>query len=80
MIIGVLSAYVGDPFFDEAILDLLRTAQLPVEVSQGKMRLLQVHALNCLKDIFTHTRFGHETEHFLERALTLAIDSLKHHV
>lgn len=80
MLIGVLSAGLGEKFFDEAILDLLHTAQLPVETGLGNMRLPQVHALNCLKDIFTNTRLRPETERFLEETLAIAIDSLGYDV
>ena len=39
--------------------------------------LPQVHALNCLKDIFTDARFGPSTENHIADALNIAASCLE---
>ena len=80
MIVGVLIAYLDDDFFDEVMLQLQRTAQLPIEQStkEKERRLPQVHALNCLKDVFTNSRLATRTERHWEQTLKIAIDCLNH--
>ena len=80
MVTGILVA--NRSIIREAMLDLQSTAklELDMEMVDGRLRLPQVHALNCLKDIFTNTRLGEATEVFLEDTLTIAVDRLGHHV
>lgn len=42
-----------------------------------KSRLPQVHALNCIKDIFTNTSLGTATEPHMAKTLELAADCLQ---
>ena len=79
MITGILSAYPCGPFFDDVIFDLQAIADTPTEGPQEtfEMRLPQVHALNCLKDIFTDSRFGASTEGHIAISLGIAISNLE---
>lgn len=79
MVTGILSAYPNGDFFDQVILDLQTAANAPLEDAQDltKIRLPQVHALNCLKDVFTNTRLGPATEVHVETTLTIAVDCLE---
>ena len=79
MVTGILAAYPGGSFFDEVLHDLQAIADAATESSQElvHMRLPQVHALNCLKDVFTDSRFGPNTERHLAPSLGIAISSLE---
>lgn len=74
MITGILAAHSGDVFFNTAILDLQAIADMPIQeaTDRGGLCLPQVHALNCLKDIFASTRFGKWTEPYIEDSLDIA--------
>ena len=74
MITGILAAHYGDDFFDNVALDLQAIADMPLQetTDNGGAFLPQVHALNCLKDIFTSTRFGKWTEPYIEDSLDIA--------
>ena len=80
MITGILTAFPNDSLFDEAMTELQSTAKFPVkyEGDQDRLRLPQVHALNCLKDVFTNTFLGPPSEQYLERTLNLSVDCLSH--
>lgn len=41
-----------------------------------EVELPQVHAMNCLKDIFVSNRMGPQSESFIERALNLSADRM----
>ena len=71
---GILSAYHGGDSFNNIVLDLQAIADAPVEhvARNDGMQLPQVHAINCLKDIFTDTRFGLSSEPHMAGALHLA--------
>ena len=75
VLVGILTAYPSGHFFDDVILDLLAIADAPIEVpaSSAELRLPQVHALNCLKEIFTNSRFGASTEAHVELCLGVAV-------
>ena len=79
MVTGILTAYPKGDFFDRVILDLQNTANEPLELAQslGQIRLPQVHALNCLKDIFTNARLGLATEVHVEKTLIIAVNCLE---
>ena len=82
MVTGILAAYPNHPFFAKAILDLQKIANAPV-VRNGNhtnLRLSQVHALNCLKDIFTNSQLGSSTENYLASTLVIAVDCLDKNV
>lgn len=75
MTTGVLASYLGDKFFDDVVMDLQTLANAPVGADLGS--LPQVHALNCLKDIFTDARFGPSTETFIADTLDIAAACLE---
>ena len=79
IVTGVLAAFPKGHFFDGAVVDLQAIADAPVERSAnaGDLRLPQVHALNCLKDIFTDARFGPSTEEHMAITLEVAISCLE---
>ena len=78
MITGILAAYPGGRFFDNVILDLQRVAIMPVNALSdfAELRLPQVHALNCLKDVFTDTRLGPASESHISITLDIAASCL----
>ncbi|MCJ1478167.1 hypothetical protein MMC13_006843 [Lambiella insularis] len=82
MITGVLSAYASGRVFDSAVSDLQAIASLKVAIAAdvAEPRFPQVHALNCLKDIFTNSRFGPATESHLAKTLTIAVDCLGNNI
>lgn len=81
MITGILAACVGHGFFDDVVLDLQAIADGPITyVELGDARLPQVHALNCLKDIFTDARFGPSTEVHVADTIAIAASCLENSV
>ena len=82
MVTSILAAYPHGEFLESVIAELQQIAQSPVERQQRglQMRLPQVHALNCLKDVFTTTRLSEGTENYVESALIVAVDCLNHEV
>ena len=78
MVTGLLSAFPSGHFFNEVLLDLQAIADAPFEDTNvdDLLQLPQVHALNCLKDIFTDARFGLSSEPHLSDCLGLAAQSL----
>ena len=80
MITSILAAFPEGDLFKDIVIQLQQIAVQPVEqdLERGRMRLPQVHALNCLKDIFTDTRLGSSTEEHLERTFGIAVGCLNH--
>ncbi|KAL9046883.1 MAG: hypothetical protein Q9214_000398 [Letrouitia sp. 1 TL-2023] len=78
MVTGILSAYVGGEFFDNVNLELRRIASQSIERAedQSLLCLPQVHALNCLKDIFTDSKFSTSTEGHISKTLDIAVNCL----
>lgn len=79
ILVGVLSAFPEGDFFDDIILNLQKIARAPVESGGDpeNPRLPQVHALNCLKDIFVDTRLGPGTELHMADTLDIATNCLE---
>lgn len=79
MITGILGAYPTGEFFDEVVLDLQAIADGPIAYEEGaeEIELPQVHALNCLKDIFTDARFGVSAEKHMADTLVIAASCLE---
>ena len=71
----MLAAYSGDKFFDDMVVNLQTMANASVGADVGS--LPQVHALNCLKDIFTDARFGSGTEIYVADTLDIAASCLE---
>lgn len=79
MITGILSATPKGPFFDTVIRDLQAIAQVETDVDSKDehLDLPQVHAFNCLKDIFTDARFNTAVEQHMSASLELAVHALE---
>ncbi|KAL9102416.1 MAG: hypothetical protein Q9163_002437 [Psora crenata] len=78
MITGVLSAYPSGDLFNEVVLEMQAIAGEPIDnATEGDaVQLPQVHALNCLKDIFTDTKFGSSSEQHMADTLQMAVACL----
>ena len=78
LVVGILSSKPGGPLFQSVIKDLHEISHLPAEhdPSRQDVPLPQVHAMNCLKDIFTNTKLGPHTEPFIMPALRLSAERL----
>jgi hypothetical protein len=78
LVTGIVGSDPGTPFFNAALNELHEISYLPVEYDKEKqyLELPQVHAMNCLKDIFTNNKLGPYTEPFIMKALTLSADRL----
>ena len=72
---GLLCANPSGPITSRAMHDLQHIAGQPVGVGVTS-ELPQVHALNCLKDIFTNTKLGPVTEKYLSQVLAIAVECL----
>ncbi|KAL8894426.1 MAG: hypothetical protein Q9192_004333, partial [Flavoplaca navasiana] len=79
MIIGILSATPKGPFFDDVLKDLQAIAHIKTETDGNyeNLDLPQVHAFNCLKDIFTDARFNTSVEQHMCSSLELAVHALE---
>lgn len=78
LVTGVASSCIGTPLFQRIIEDLQNISKLPTDKSgdESNKRLPQVHALNCLKDMFMHTLLGPSTEKYIVSALNISADCL----
>ena len=77
LVTGILSAELGEEFFTDVMADLQLMAQSPVQtINDSDIELPQVHALNCLKDIFKSAKLGTSSEPYIAGALDLAATSL----
>lgn len=78
LITGILSSEPGGPLFDRAIAELYELSRLPAtrNITDFEIELPQVHAMNCLKDIFTDARFGPHTQSYIISALEISSESL----
>ena len=78
LITSILSADPDDPLFNKAMHDLFAEASKNTNSSDGKEgQLPQVHALNCLKDIYKSTHLGSQSEVHVDRGLDLAAHQLE---
>ena len=82
MITGLLAAYTTESFFDDVVLDLQSIADAPLcnHGNAESAQLPQVHALNCLKDIFTDARFATRIEGHMADTLDIAASCLESHM
>lgn len=78
MVTGILCSSPGTPFFKQALSELHDISRLSVEYDRERqyLELPQVHAMNCLKDIFTNTKLSSFTESFVMPALNLSAERL----
>lgn len=79
IVVGILSAIPEGDFFNHIISSLQTIANSPIEsrANQGNPRLPQVHALNCLKDLFLDTRLGPSTELHMADTLNITAGCLE---
>lgn len=81
---GVLSANAAQPSFEEVMEKLMEIASIEAYVSETDgSKLPQVHAYNCLKDIFKNsllTSMGNKSEKYLPQCLELAASGLRSEV
>lgn len=78
LITGLLSANASSPSFQEVIRTLQDIARKPALVSETDgTNLPQVHAFNCLKEVFKSSLLSKKAELYLPECLQLATNSLK---
>lgn len=81
MMTGILSANAGNPSFEDAMAKLIDIASIEAHVVETDgSNLPQVHAYNCLKDIFKNsllTSMGNKSEKYLPQCLELAASGLR---
>ncbi|GAW11119.1 hypothetical protein ANO14919_004590 [Xylariales sp. No.14919] len=81
IIVGVLASKTDSPSFRDVIVKLQEIGRQPAFVSETDgSNLAQVHALNCLKDIFKTSFLSHQAEPYLTDCLQLAASSLQSEV
>ena len=79
--IGILSSNADHPSFDTVMRQLREISERPARISETDgSKLPQVHALNCLKDIFKSSSFSKRVDEYLTDCLQLAANSLKSEV
>ncbi|EPE03524.1 heat repeat protein [Ophiostoma piceae UAMH 11346] len=78
---GILASNAPSPTFEEAIRTACEIAQQPALVLQTDgSRLPQVHAFNCLRDVFRSSLLSKRAERLLPECLQLAANSLRSEV
>ncbi len=78
---GVLAANAESPNFREIFFDLVEIAKKPALVSETDgSNLPQVHALNCLRDVFRSSLLSKKGEAYLPETLHLAANNLRSEV
>ncbi|KAI1450812.1 putative death-receptor fusion protein-domain-containing protein [Annulohypoxylon stygium] len=81
LIVGILSSNAERPSFENVIHNLQDIGRQPALVSETDgSNLPQVHALNCIKDIFKSSFLSKGAEPYLTDCLQLAANSLKSEV
>lgn len=74
---GILSASGQEPAFDHAMAEMMALAGQSVSLKEkDETNLPQVHAMNCLKEIFKSSTLGKRSESHISGCLQLAADSL----
>ncbi|KAI1117099.1 putative death-receptor fusion protein-domain-containing protein [Nemania sp. NC0429] len=80
-IVGILASKSDSPSFKDVVTKLQEIGRQPAFVSETDgSNLAQVHALNCLKDIFKTSFLSQEAEPYLTDCLQLAAASLQSEV
>ncbi|KAK9238877.1 putative death-receptor fusion protein-domain-containing protein [Lipomyces kononenkoae] len=77
LVAGVLTAETDPnrPLLQRTFDRLAEIAEKPAYLSDKKIDLPQVHALNCIKSIFVEARLSAPSAFFVDRALAMAINS-----
>ncbi|KAK6007001.1 hypothetical protein QM012_006009 [Aureobasidium pullulans] len=77
LMIGIVVADTKGLLFSRAMSELTVEGTRPVDKAAGSAGgLSQVHALNCVKDIFKNSRLGERSEAYVPQALGLAAKCL----
>ncbi|KAH0369828.1 hypothetical protein KCU65_g2939, partial [Aureobasidium melanogenum] len=77
LMIGIVVADTKGLLFSRAISELTTEGTRPVEqAAESAGGLSQVHALNCIKDIFKNSKLGERSEAHVPQALSLAAKCL----
>lgn len=75
--IGIVVADTEGLLFSRAMSDLTTEGTKPVDQNaESAGGLSQVHALNCIKDIFKNSKLGERSEAYVPQALSLAATCL----
>ncbi|KAI0389979.1 hypothetical protein F5Y17DRAFT_446624 [Xylariaceae sp. FL0594] len=81
IIVGILASKASSPSFEDVIRKLQEIGGQPAFVTETDgSNLAQVHALNCLKDVFKTSFLSHRAEPYLTDCLQLAARSLQSEV
>ncbi|KAI1154646.1 putative death-receptor fusion protein-domain-containing protein [Nemania diffusa] len=81
IIVGILASKADNPSFKDVIIKLQEIGRQPAFVSETDgSNLAQVHALNCLKDVFKTSFLSPRAEPYLTDCLQLAALSLQSEV
>jgi hypothetical protein len=74
---SILSANSEQPAFHDVMIELNSLAKRPVQLSEkDEASLPQVHAMNCLKEIFKSSTLSKKAEVYIADCLQLAADNL----
>lgn len=77
LVTGILSSNAARPSFVAVMTDLTFLATQPVRLSKTDVTTLsQVHALNCLKEIFKSSTLGKRAVEYIPVCFQIAADSL----
>lgn len=75
--VGILSAEPRGSLYHCAMDDLLRIAKTEsTEIDMQETYLPQVHAMNCLRAIYTNSALGQASESYIAAGLDLAAERL----
>ncbi len=81
LISGILAANAESPSFREVFLELEEIARKPARIAETDgSNLPQVHALNCLRDVFRSSLLSKKAETYLSETLHLAANNLRSEV
>jgi hypothetical protein len=75
---GILSAYSKTPALEDVMEQLKTLARQPAAfTAKDETSLPQVHAMNCLKEIFKSSSLGKRCDNHIADCLQIAAESLK---
>ena len=75
---GILSAYSKTPALEDVMEQLKTLARQPAAfTAKDETSLPQVHAVNCLKEIFKSSSLGKRCDNHIADCLQIAAESLK---
>ncbi|KAL2834612.1 putative death-receptor fusion protein-domain-containing protein [Aspergillus pseudoustus] len=78
LIAGILLSNPGGPLFQKVVRELQDVAHLPaqLDVRSQTVELPQVHAMNCLREVYNNARLGPHTESYIMPALNLSAERM----